>query len=238
MGIKLRPYKKELDYSYAIGVFPTLELINHKPENVLKVVLNSHASTNKGAEKISDFCSKNNIKTEVSDGFINKIAGKENCYAAGVFKKYETDIKADQNHLVLVGIRDMGNLGTIARTMLGFNITNLAIIKPAADLFNPKAIRASMGAIFQLNYKYHENFGEYQKVFKNNKYCFLTDGKIDLNNVEFKKPYALVFGSEAEGLGESFKNIGTSVRINQSSKIDSLNLSVAVGIALFEAREL
>ena len=54
----------------------------------------------------------------------------------------------DANHVVLVNPGDMGNMGTIIRTMLGFNYSNLAIIKPGVDVFDPRVIRASMGALF------------------------------------------------------------------------------------------
>jgi TrmH family RNA methyltransferase len=116
---------------------------------------------------------------------------------------------------------------------LGFNIHSLAIIKPAADIFDPKTIRASMGATFQLDFQYFESFKDYQKVFTNHTYAFMTGGKVELAQTSFKEPYALIFGSEASGLDSDFLDMGTSVRIPQNDTIDSLNLSVAVGIALY-----
>jgi TrmH family RNA methyltransferase len=234
---KLRFYKKSLDYSYSIGVFPTIELLTQLPEMVQKVVLSSKSSKNAGVAKIRDLCGKKTIKIEESDKFIKKNSGKENCYAIGVFNKYERNITPGKNHLLLAGIRDMGNLGTICRTMLGFNMTNLAIIKPAADIFNPKVVRASMGSLFQLNFQYFEGYNEYQRKFSNTPYPFITDGKEELANVSFNEPYTLIFGSEAAGLDESFKETGTSVRIPQGTRVDSLNLSVAVGIALYESQK-
>ena len=54
-------------------------------------------------------------------------------------------------HVVLVNPADMGNLGTVARTMAGFGFGELAVVTPAADVFHPKTVRASMGALFRLN---------------------------------------------------------------------------------------
>lgn len=63
----------------------------------------------------------------------------------------------------------------------------------------------------------------------------MTDGRVDLAQVAFHPPYALVFGPEGAGLGPEYHDLGTSVRIPQSSRVDSLNLAVAVGIALYAA---
>lgn len=58
-----------------------------------------------------------------SDNTINKLAKKDNCFAIAIIKKYTMDLE-DANHVVLVNPGDMGNMGTIIRTMLGFNYTN------------------------------------------------------------------------------------------------------------------
>lgn len=234
MTLLHRPYNKILDYSYTLGVFPTLELLNNQPGKVIKIILSSKSFENTGVEKIKQLCDNGKLAVEVSDNIINRLSPKENCYAIGVFNKYESQVNQNENHLVLVGIRDMGNLGTICRTMLGFNINNLAIIKPAADIFDPKSIRSSMGAAFQINFQYFNNFEDYQKMFTNNLYPFMTDGKEALSKVNFKPPYSLIFGSESAGLDKKYHRLGTSVNIPQGNKIDSLNLSVAVGIALYQ----
>jgi TrmH family RNA methyltransferase len=235
-NIRVQPYKKDFEYSYSIGVFPTLELLTHQPDKVIKVLLSSKSSLNSGVAKIRELCHQHGIMVETADAFISKVTGKENSYAVGVFNKYDTIINPSENHLVLVGIRDMGNLGTICRTLLGFNISNLAIIKPAADIFDPKVIRASMGALFQLNFQYFESFEQYQETTSNHLYPFMTDGAQSLRVINFQKPYSLVFGSEAAGLDASFQGVGTSVMIPQSDKVDSLNLSIAVGIALYQSQ--
>jgi RNA methyltransferase, TrmH family len=235
MDIKLREYKKDFEYSYCFGVFPTIELLTHQPDKVIKILLSSKGRTNSGLDKIKAICSKHNIPTETADNLVNKLASSENAYAIGVFKKYKTQLNQQENHLVLVNPQDTGNLGTIIRTMVGFNIYDLSLIRPAVDIFNPKTIRASMGAIFQIRFTYFDNFREYQQVHKHNLYPFMTDGKTNLEQVSFQKPYALIFGSESAGLDESFHKIGTCVEIPQNKNIDSLNLSSAVSIALYKS---
>lgn len=236
MDIQLKAYKKDFQYSYTLGVFPTLELLNSQIDKVIEVVLSSDGMENEGVIKIIDICKEHNIKYEINNKAINRISKKQNCYAIGVFKKYNIKLDMDKNHLVLVEPSDMGNLGTIIRTMLGFDIKNLAIIKPAVDIYDPRAIRASMGAAFKISFEYFDSFEQYMASFNHNIYTFMLDAKESLYDVNIKKdkPFSLVFGNEGSGLSHEFSNIGTSIIIPHSSEIDSLNLSIAVGIAIYQ----
>ena len=121
------------------------------------------------------------------------------------------------------------------RSLLGFGFHNLALVKPAADIFDPRVVRASMGALFQINFAYFESFEDYRAACQHSLYLFMTDGETALNEASFEPPFALIFGSESSGLPDSYRSLGTSVTIPHSSAIDSLNLSVAIGIGLYEA---
>jgi TrmH family RNA methyltransferase len=234
VNIKIRPYKRDAGHAYALGVFPTLELLAHRPEQVLRVLLSERAGDNEGVAKICSICTERNIRVEVADRAIARVGGNEATYAVGVFQKYEASLSADANHLVLVNPDDAGNLGTIVRTMLGFDVVDLAVIRPAADLFAPRTVRASMGAVFQLRYHYFDTFDEYRARFDHHLYPLMTDGRHALGETTFRPPWALVFGNEGAGLGAEFHALGDSVRIPQSDRIDSLNLAVAVAIALYQ----
>jgi TrmH family RNA methyltransferase len=119
--------------------------------------------------------------------------------------------------------------------MVGFGLSELALVKPAADIFDPRVIRASMGALFRLNFDYFDSFDAYRSTFPHHLYPFLTDGATPLHEATFDSPYALIFGSESSGLPDAYRRLGASVTIPHSYAIDSLNLSVAVGIALYAA---
>lgn len=230
--VRLVPYQKKFNYSYSFGVYPTIELLENRSKEVVKVLLHSRGKQNEGLRKIQVLCQKNGIRTEWADGLIKKITDSENTYAVGVFNKYTCQISAKDNQVVLVSPEDTGNLGTILRSALGFGVGSVVIIKPAVDIFDPKVVRASMGAIFKLQVRYFDDFGEYVKAQPLKKYLFMTDGKQKLETTEFEKPFALVFGSESSGINDEYRSLGTTVTIEQSKEIDSLNLSVAVGIAL------
>jgi TrmH family RNA methyltransferase len=129
----------------------------------------------------------------------------------------------------------MGNVGAIARTMVGLGIANLALIKPAIDIFDPKTVRASMGAVFRLSFEYFDSFGDYRDNFGHNLYPLMTNGRESIDRVRFKPPFALIFGSESHGLSDEYLDAGTSVAIPHSSRIDSFNLSIAAAIAIYES---
>lgn len=232
---KLKRYQGDFSHSYCLGVYPTLELIKHQPQAVLAILLHSKGSKNQGVEKLRVLAGNLQIDIQENDRVVEKLSQRGNTYALGVFQKYSTHLHQKENHLVLVNPSSMGNLGTIIRSMLGFNFQDLAIIEPAADLFHPKVIRASMGATFQVRTQTFRSFTDYWGSQANhNLYPMMTDGKIALPEVNFEQPFALVFGDEASGLGQEYHQYGTSLRIPQSEGVDSLNLSLAVGITLYQ----
>lgn len=235
MNLKLKRYKKGDLHSYSLGVFPTIELLQNRGTHTLGVILHSKGTDNKGVEKIRTLCQKNNIPLTEDDKTIQRITKKGNTCAIGVFEKFPQTLNHAQNHVVLVNPSGMGNLGTIMRAMLGFGVSNLAIIEPAADHFHPQVIRASMGAIFQLQIATFSTFTGYWGTHASHAlYPLMTDGEIRLDKVHFQHPYAVVFGNESSGLGEEYRQFGTSIRIPQSSAIDSLNIALSAGIVLYQ----
>lgn len=234
----MEKYKKEFNYSYTFGIFPTFELINKMPTAIEKILIHEKLKITDDIQNLIDICNQKNIKIEYCTKQIEKITDKENTLIVGVFKKYTKQLHSNTNHIVLVNPSDMGNLGTIFRTALGFNVQSIAIIKPCADIFNPKVIRASMGAIFSLNIELFDSFEDYMKKHPNqNFYPFMLQAKKTLQSLDTKdkrEPFSLIFGNEGSGLDQSFLNLGESIIISHSKNIDSLNLPISVSIALYE----
>lgn len=229
-------YSKENENSFAIGMFATMELLNNKPQNVIEIYYHKNIKQTEDVVKLFNICKQKNIKITEKTKFIETLSKKENVFIVAEFKKYESVID-NSNHLVLVNPSDMGNLGTILRTALGNDFLNIAIIKPCVDIFNPKVVRASMGAIFSLNVQLFDSFEDYKNAFKdNNLYAFCLGGNKYLQQIEsFKTPYSLIFGNEATGLPQNICDMCEKVMIRQSSKVDSFNLAISVGVALYHA---
>lgn len=231
----LKAYTSDLPYSYVPGVFPSLQLMAAAPQRATRLLLSSQAA-GEGVDKLRALCREHNIREEVADKALHRISGKHNCFAALVFQKWQAELDAARPHLVLHHPMDEGNLGTIQRTMLGLGLTDIAIIRPAADPFDPKVVRASMGAIFALRVAQYDDFTAYRAQYPNHTlYPFMLDGSTPLENAvqTVKQPYALVFGNEGSGLPPEFSALGQAVRIPHSDAIDSLNLAVAAAIGAY-----
>lgn len=215
-------------------------MISSRPEIVREIYIHSSYNAESRIE-LENLCIRNNISVKYDDKTFARINHnqKENCYVLGVFDKYLCPLDNTKPHIVLVNPGDMGNLGTIIRIIAGFNICNLAVITPCADIYNPKTIRASMGAIFHINFQKFNSFEEYANIFCNhNMFPFMLNSDITLSSdtcpVVPNGLFTLIFGNESTGLDENiYLKIGTSIKIPQSSLVDSLNLSVAVGIGAF-----
>ena len=233
---KIKRYQKKFEYSYAFGAYPVLDLLRKYPQSVYTVLLKKEGLESEGVEEILRICQEKGIRTEINNRLIDKIAVKENTYVVGVFKKFECKLEENTNHLVLVNPSNMGNIGTIVRTMLGFGLKDLAIIKPAVDIFDPLVIRSTMGAIFHIRFEYFNSVEEYIERFsKQNIYTFMLKGSKSIEDIKFNKPYTIIQGNESTGLDDKYLELGQSVYIPHSKDIDSLNLSVATSIGLWEA---
>lgn len=236
LTVKLKRYQNDFDYSYALGVYPTLELLTYQAKSVMGVLLHSKGSKNQGITKIRGLCKNLQIEIIENDNLVDKLTTRGNTYAVGVFQKFHSTLDPTKNHLALVRPSSMGNLGTIMRTMLGFGKHDLAVIEPAADFYDPKVIRASMGAIFQLRIKTFPEFTDYWGSHAiHSLYPLMTNGEVSLPKVKFQVPYTLVFGDEASGLGDEYHQFGTSIRIPQDDAVDSLNLALSAGITLYHS---
>lgn len=234
---EIKKYRKKDTYSYSFGSFPTFELLQNKPEMAEMVLVHSDANTGIH-RKLKQECENVNVKIIYSDRHVEKLRDKDNCMMIGVFKKYYCKLDHHVNHVVLVNPSDTGNLGTIIRSCVGFGITNLALIEPAVDIFHPKVVRASMGAFFRVKFEYFSHFEQYNQEYGNERetYPFMLNGKYQLGTLKHpkNKPFTLIFGNEASGLEASYLNIGKSVVISHTHDIDSLNLSLATGIGIYE----
>ncbi len=230
--MKISKYKRDNDFSYTLGATLTIELLKCMPESVECVYISSKTQHN---EALDELCKNNNISVIVNDKAFNILSPKGNCFVIGVFKKFLRPM-CEGNHIVLVNPSDAGNLGTVIRTAVGFGINNIAIISPAVDIFDPKVVRASMGALFHINFTYYDNYRAYSAEFcENNKYSFMLRRSKPLDNVEFIKPFSLIFGNEATGLPDDFAGFSNPVKILHTDNIDSLNLPIAASIAMFSA---
>ena len=233
----LTAYKSDLDYSYAPGIFPSMECLTYRPEKVRRLLVHSSAVGREGTDRLCALAEKNGIRVEEADRVLARISGKENCFAAAVFEKFGDEPDPSKPHVVLHNPGDSGNVGTILRTALGLGIGDVVLIRPCVDLFDPKTVRASMGSLFRLRVRVCGSFEEYRKAFPARPlYPFMLDASVPLREAVRNRPplWTLVFGNEGKGLPKEFASLGQAVRIESNDRVDSLNLAIAAGIGIYE----
>ena len=231
----LEAYRSDLDYSYAPGIFPSMECLLYRPESVRRLLVHSAAAGREGIGKLMELAEAHRIRIEEADRALGRISGKENCFAAAVFGKFRDELRKDHPHVVLHRPGDSGNAGTILRTSLGFGMEDVALIRPCVDVFDPRTVRASMGSLFHLRVRVYDSFEEYRAEFPDRQlYPFMLDASVPLREIrEVPSVYSLVFGNEGCGLPAEFAAMGQPVRIESSDKVDSLNLAIAAGIGIY-----
>lgn len=233
---KLEAYSRKLPYSYALGVFPSLMLMEAQPQRVQRLLLHPDGLKNEGVAKLRARCAELGVREEMAERVLRRESKKDNCFAGLVFEKFDSALDPAACHAVLCQISDSGNLGTAMRSLLGFGIRDVALIRPCVDVFEPHALRASMGAFYKLRVHTYDRFEDYRREHPERAlYPFMLDGAISLNQAaaQAEPPFSLVFGNEQTGLPAEFAALGQSVMIPQSDEIDSLNLAVAVSVGSY-----
>ena len=154
----------------------------------------------------------------------------------GVVKKIEEKELGDRI-LLLDEIQDPGNLGTIIRSSLAFNIDSIVLSNNSVDVYNDKVIRSSEGMFFHINIvrkDLKELIAElHNKGYK--VYGTKVDGGTLVDKIEKTDRYALVMGNEGNGVKEDILDLCDEfVYIDMNSKVESLNVGVATSIILYE----
>jgi TrmH family RNA methyltransferase len=148
--------------------------------------------------------------------------------------------KGDDTYLALDRVRDPGNLGTILRTADAAGAKGVILIGETTDPFAIETVRATMGSIFAIPVARarEEDFIAFAKGFGGLVAGTHLKGSVDYRSVDWRgRPVLLVMGNEQQGLTDPLAEACTAlVRIPQAGRADSLNLAVATGVMLYEAR--
>lgn len=156
----------------------------------------------------------------------------------GVFPKRDINFPSGDILIIVDGIQDPGNLGTIIRTSDAVGSSGVVVLKGSIDPYNHKVVRGSMGSIFHIPVlKVEDNNEFFNKII--NRYLIVGTSShkgILYYDFEWRSPLALIFGSEARGLSrDTEKFCSAIVRIPIYGKAESLNVAVACGVILYEA---
>lgn len=155
----------------------------------------------------------------------------------GVCRKMQSSLK-EGKIVILDGVQDPGNLGTIIRSCVAFNVDTLVLNKECVDLYNSKVIRASQGMLFNLNIMIVDDLFSFIKELKGCKYQIFSTNVIngnDLKSIEISDRFAIIMGNEGNGVSKLIDDIcDERIFINMNPLCESLNVGVATSIILYE----
>ena len=222
-----------------------LEAIHNNIEIDEILISSKYENSNNSIDVLLKSSEKNIHINKVSNDIINKITELEK--SPGIIAianiplnlRPKKKITIHNNVIILDQISDPGNLGTIIRTAVWFNIKNIILSKNTVSPLNPKVIRSSMGSNFYLNIHIAENLNDLIHQLIDKKFFIVgtsVDNQTNFNKKSFnKKRWALVFGNESGGINKSTKSkIKNYYSIPQTGQIESLNVAIACGITLFD----
>lgn len=176
-------------------------------------------------------------KYQITKEIMNKISFLESPSAyLGLVKKMPP-LNYGKRLLILDNIQDPGNLGTIIRSAVAFNLDTLILGNDCVDLYNDKTIRSSEGMLFKLNIL-REDLNTFLPELKNNNYTIygtdVINGSI-VGEIKFPKKYAIIIGNEGKGLKSTLKNlVDQNIYIPMSPNAESLNAGIAASIIMYE----
>ena len=155
------------------------------------------------------------------------------------FLSYKIEI--GRHYAGLENIQDPSNMGTILRTAEALGIDGVILSKDCCDIYSPKVVRGSMGAVFRLPVIIAEDFTEYiSKLAKSNIMIYASTPRNaeDIESVDFSKGGVMLIGNEGNGLkDETIKACSKRVKINMKGRAESLNAAAAAAILLYRFQQ-
>ena len=146
-----------------------------------------------------------------------------------------------KSHLLLVleGLQDPGNLGTIFRTSEAAGVTGIIMSRDTVDIYNPKTIRSTMGSIYRVPFIYSEDlYTDLDKLRTHgiSVYAAYLTGSVSYDKCDYRSDTAFLIGNEGNGLSDkALSHSDTRVRIPMEGSVESLNAAVSAAVLMYEA---
>ncbi len=172
----------------------------------------------------------------VSINVLKYLSSLETPTIIGLCKKKNDEIKGDRI-LILDNIQNPGNLGTIIRSAVAFNIDTIVLSEDTVDLYNEKVVRATEGLLFDINIV-RTNINQLVNELKEKNYKIYAtkvNGGKSLKTLEKPSKFAIIMGNEGNGVNNSLLDICDEfLYIDMNGACESLNVGVATSIILYE----
>jgi TrmH family RNA methyltransferase len=213
-------------------------------ENGYKINSVFFCPTITGLPEVQTIVKNDSLLVPVDENVFSKIAYRESTggvIALAEQKKHSLrDIKLSANPLLIVleSVEKPGNLGAVLRTADAAGIEAVIICDHLTDFYNPNVIRSSIGCVFsnQLASASSDETIDWLKMNQIAIFCTHLAASKPYHEVDYTKPCAIIMGTESTGLSERWLNNSTqNIIIPMQGKIDSLNVSTAAAVVIFEA---
>ena len=162
------------------------------------------------------------------------VAKQKKCTLEDILKKTKTQ----KLLMILENIQDPGNLGTIIRAGEGAGITGVVMSSDTADIYNPKVIRSTMGAVFRVPFVYVEDLKAALLQLKDHGvhlYAAHLKGQNSYDQEDYTESTGFLIGNEAQGLSDEIASLAdTYVKIPMAGSVESLNAAIASSVLMFE----
>jgi RNA methyltransferase, TrmH family len=246
-SLEMRKVRKETGLFVAEGVsiLVTAREMGFRPE--ILVFQTQTALTGVAKALVEGALAQGSECLEVSAAVLEKLAAKDNPQTMlGVFRQRWAEAPAPATvaacdcWLALEEVRDPGNLGTILRTVDAFGAKGVILIGACVDPYSREAIRATMGSIFAvpLVRMTREAFLAWRMAWPGSVVGTHLNATTDVRTTKPQGPALVVMGSEGPGLSRELSSAcSVHVKIPMAGRLDSLNLSIATAITLFELRK-
>jgi RNA methyltransferase, TrmH family len=239
---------RERDYIFVEGLRLCEEIL--KTELKVKFVLLTREFVNKNSSGnfVNDLISKKLEINEVDEKILDLLSDTKTSQGIVIIaEKPQTGKEIIENRLstnpfllLLHQVNNPSNLGAILRTAEAVGINGVITTKGTTDVFSPKSLRGAMGAGFRLPFWTNANFYDaLQWAGEKNIKSVCADVKSEKSytEIDWNEPKLLIFGSEGHGLTEAEMNsTDESLIIPMENSVESLNVAVACGVLLFEAK--
>lgn len=203
-----------------------------KPENAkaLEDYLMAHPAVEERVEEVADHVFDGVSDTKTPQGILAVIR----------MPHYELQDLIHDNPMLLVleGVQDPGNLGTMIRTGEGAGITGVLMSANTVDLFNPKTIRSTMGSIYRIPFVVADDFAEAINELKEQGvtlYAAHLKGECSYDAKDYTGACGFMIGNEGNGLTTETADMASDyIRIPMEGEVESLNAAISASILMYE----
>lgn len=172
--------------------------------------------------------------TYANQAVLNKLSSQtSNTKIIGICKKIQKKPVKEERIIMLDTVQDPGNVGTIIRSAYSFGYDCIYLSKGCADIYNPKTIQASQGALFHIPCLQTDLLEKMNQIDIETYATALTDKHINLQDIQPKHKYAIILGNEGEGIHQNIINAANYTVKIEMDAFESLNVAIAASICMY-----